>query len=76
VGNTIVPMDWSGCEMVEVVPGKVSGLPVIRGSRVPAEQVLENHDAGESVEDIAYNFDLKLDDIRTVLTYAAGRQLT
>jgi uncharacterized protein (DUF433 family) len=69
-------MDWSGCEMVEVVPGKVSGLPVIRGSRVPADQILENHDAGESVEDIAYNFDPKPDDIRFVLTYAAGRQLT
>jgi uncharacterized protein (DUF433 family) len=68
-------MDWSGCEMVEVVPGKVSGLPVIRGSRVPADQILENHDAGQSVEDIAYNFDLKPDDIRFVLTYAAGRQL-
>jgi uncharacterized protein (DUF433 family) len=69
-------MDWSGCDMIEVVPGKVSGLPVIRGSRVPADQVLENHDAGESVEDIAYNFDLKPDDIRAVLAYAARRQLT
>jgi uncharacterized protein (DUF433 family) len=69
-------MDWSGCDMIEVVPGKVSGLPVIRGSRVPADQVLENHDAGESVEDIAYNFDLNPDDIRAVLAYAARRQLT
>ena len=69
-------MDWSGCEMVEVVPGKVSGLPVLRGSRVPADQVLENHDAGESVEEIAYNFDLKPEDVRAVLAYAAGRQLT
>jgi uncharacterized protein (DUF433 family) len=69
-------MDWSSCEVVEIVPGKVSGLPVIRGSRVPADQVLENHNAGESVEDISYNFDLKPDDVRAVLTYAAGRQLT
>jgi uncharacterized protein (DUF433 family) len=69
-------MDWSGCDVVEVVPGKVSGLPVIRGSRVPASQVLENRDAGESVEEIAYNFDLKPDDIRAVLAYAARRQLT
>jgi uncharacterized protein (DUF433 family) len=69
-------MDWSGCDMVEVVPGRVSGLPFIRGSRVPVDQVLENHDAGESVEDVAYNFDLKPDDIRAVPTYAARRQLT
>jgi uncharacterized protein (DUF433 family) len=69
-------MDWSGCDIIEVVSGKVSGLPVIRGTRVPADQVLENHDAGESVEDIAYNFDLKPDDIRAVLAYAARRQFT
>ena len=69
-------MDWSGCDTIEVVPGRVSGLPVIRGSRVPADQVLENHDAGESVEDIAYNFDLNPDDVRAVLAYAARRQFT
>jgi uncharacterized protein (DUF433 family) len=43
---------------------------------VPADQIIENHDAGETVEDIAYNFDLKPDDIRAVLAYAVGRQLT
>jgi uncharacterized protein (DUF433 family) len=67
-------MDWSRCKTVEVVPGKLSGAPLIRGSRVPADQVIENYDAGESVEDIAYNFDLKPEDIRAVLAYAAGRQ--
>jgi uncharacterized protein (DUF433 family) len=69
-------IDWSGCQAVEVIPGKVSGVPIIRGSRVPADQIIENHDAGETVEDIAYNFDLKPDDIRAVLAYAVGRQLT
>ncbi len=54
----------------------MSGVPIIRGSRVPADQIIENHDAGETVEDIAYNFDLKPDDIRAVLAYAVGRQLT
>jgi uncharacterized protein (DUF433 family) len=65
-------MDWSGREIVEVVPGKVSGRPVIRGSRAPADHVIENHNAGESIEDIAYNFDLESGNIRTVLAYAAG----
>jgi uncharacterized protein (DUF433 family) len=68
-------MDWSGCPIVEVVPGKVSGVPIIRGSRVPADQVVENYDAGESPEDIAYNFDLDPEDIRAVLAYAAGRHV-
>ena len=69
-------IDWSGCKVVEVIPGKVSGVPILRGSRVPADQVLENYDSGESVEDIAYNFDLKPDDIRAVLAYAGARQPT
>jgi uncharacterized protein (DUF433 family) len=68
-------MDWSGCPIVEVVPGKVSGVPLIRGSRMPADQVIENYDAGQSPEDIAYNFDLNPEDIRAVLAYAASRQI-
>ena len=67
-------VDWSDCPIVEVVPGKVSGVPIIRGSRVPADQVIENYDAGESPEDIAYNFDLNPEDIRAVLAYAASPQ--
>jgi uncharacterized protein (DUF433 family) len=56
-------MNWSGCDLVEVVPGKVSGAPLIRGTRVPVDQVLASLDSGESVEEIAYNFDLKPADI-------------
>jgi uncharacterized protein (DUF433 family) len=67
-------LDWSDCPLVEVVPGKVSGVPIVRGSRVPADQVVENYDSGESPEDIAYNFDLNPEDIRVVLAYAASRR--
>jgi uncharacterized protein (DUF433 family) len=64
-------MDWSGCEIVETVLGKVSGVPVIKGTRVPADTVLENYEAGESVEDIAYNFDLRPEEIQKLLEFAA-----
>ena len=67
-------MDWSGCEFVEVTPGKVSGVPLVRGSRVQADAVVENAESGESVEEIAYNFDLNPEDIRGILAYAASRQ--
>jgi len=67
-------MDWSGCEIVETVPGKVSGKPILRGTRVPADAVVENFESGESVEEIAYNFDLNPEDIRQVLTHASARQ--
>ena len=67
-------MDWSGCPVVEVVPGKVSGAPILKHSRVTADAVVESHRLGESVEDIAFSFDLDPDDIRKVLTYAESRQ--
>lgn len=37
--------DWSKCPMVEVVPGKVSGAPVLRGTRLPVSAVTGNYDA-------------------------------
>ena len=67
-------MDWKDCEAVETVPGKVSGVPIVKGSRVPADAVVENYECGESIEEIAFNFDLDPRDIREVLTYASARQ--
>ncbi len=48
-------------------------MPLVRNSRVQADAVLENHESGESVEDIAYNFDLDPEDIIAVLSYASAR---
>jgi uncharacterized protein (DUF433 family) len=62
-------MDWSGCDIVEVVPGKVSGVPLVRNTRVPADTVLESAELGESAEEIAFNYDLQLEDVRTLLEY-------
>ena len=67
-------MDWSGCDIVEVVPGKVSGVPLLKHSRVPADQVVDNHLSGESVSDIAENFGLEPKDVRKVLAYAASQK--
>ena len=30
-------IDWTGCSLVEVVPGKVSGVPILKGTRVQAD---------------------------------------
>ena len=38
-------MDWSDCKLVEVVPDKVSGVLVFKGTRLPADTVVENVDA-------------------------------
>jgi hypothetical protein len=35
-------MDWSGCDEVEQVEGRLSGVPVLKGTRVQADFVLDN----------------------------------
>jgi uncharacterized protein (DUF433 family) len=66
-------MDWSGCDIVEIVPGKVSGVPLVKNTRVPAETVAESAELGESPEEIAYNYDLRLEDVLAILAYAQIR---
>ena len=68
-------VDWSSCAFVEMIPGKVSGLPLIKGTRVKADTIAESAELGEAPEEIAYNYDLKLDDVRGVLAYAAEHRV-
>jgi len=34
------PQDWFGCDLLESVPGKVSGALVFKGTRLPVENVV------------------------------------
>jgi uncharacterized protein (DUF433 family) len=38
-------MDWSGYSDVEIVPGKMSGAPVLKGTRLPVEAITGNYDS-------------------------------
>ena len=38
-------MDWKDCDLVEVVLGKVSGAPVLVGTRIPVEAITGNYDS-------------------------------
>jgi len=62
-------MDWTECEIVEIVPGKVGGVPLIRGTRMPVEQVVDSLDIGETVDEIAFNHDLDPADILRLQVY-------
>ncbi len=65
-------LDWSQCEAVEKVPGKVSGTWVFRGTRIPVASVFENLEDGLTVDEIAEMFQgLTRQQIRTVLDFAA-----
>ena len=38
-------VDWSECPLVEAVPGKVSGVPLLKNTRLPVEAITGNYDA-------------------------------
>jgi len=63
-------MDWSGCDMVEINPRKVSGVPVVKGTRVQADAIVENYEGGSEIEEIAENFAIPETTIRGLLEFA------
>jgi uncharacterized protein (DUF433 family) len=65
-------LDWSRCEALESVPGKVSGAWVFRGTRIPAAAVFENLEDGLTIDDIVQMFDgLTREQVQAVLEFAA-----
>jgi uncharacterized protein (DUF433 family) len=38
-------LDWTQCPAVESIPGKVSGVPLLKNTRLPVEAITGNYDA-------------------------------
>jgi uncharacterized protein (DUF433 family) len=69
-------LDWSGCPVVESVPGKVSGQWVVKGTRILADGVIENADAGYSPEQLATEIyeGLPVEKVHAMLSYAKRKR--
>ena len=50
--DTATDIDWTACELIEQIPGKVSGRPIVRGTRIMPDGIVNSYDMGESIEDI------------------------
>jgi hypothetical protein len=35
-------IDWTTCELIEQIPGKVSGHPVVRGTRILPDAIVDS----------------------------------
>ncbi len=54
--DTASDIDWTKCELIERVPGKVSGRPIVRGTRIMPEAIVGSYDLGESIEELCEGF--------------------
>ncbi len=63
----------------EIYPGVISdsevlgGEAVIKGTRVPVSLILGHLAGGMSIEELVYEYDLTIENIRAALGYAAKR---
>jgi len=63
-------MEWTDCPIVETVSSTQSGVPLVKGTRIPAGQIVEEHELGSSVEQIAENYpSITQDQIAMLIAY-------
>ncbi len=64
-------IDWTACELIEQIPGKVSGRPVVRGTRIMPDAIVDSFDLGESIEELHEGFPaLSVAQIKRLIEFA------
>jgi uncharacterized protein (DUF433 family) len=68
-------IDWSQCPLVEMNPRVQSGAPVLRGTRMPVDAIVDNFDYGLSTAEISEQFEVAQDQVQAILTYAKSHRV-
>ncbi len=64
-------IDWTGCDLIERIPGKVSGQPIVRGTRILPNTIVQDAELGSTLEEIQENYpDLPISTIRELVSFA------
>ncbi len=71
-----VQIDWSDCRIVERNPQIKAGRPVLRGTRMPVDDIVDNYQAGVDEPEIARLFEIPVQQVRDVLSYAAEHDVS
>jgi uncharacterized protein (DUF433 family) len=75
VANLDSEIDWTGCDLVERVAGKVSGQPIVRGTRILPGPVVRRFDRGEKIEQIQEDWpSLSVDQIEGLVAFAHAQR--
>jgi uncharacterized protein (DUF433 family) len=65
---------WRDCPDIEQDPEKLHGEPTVGPYRVAVRTVIECDELGETSEEIADDYGLPLDKVRSILSYYHSRQ--
>lgn len=64
-------IDWMQCELIGQIPGKVSGRPIVRGTRILPDAIVDSYDAGDSLDLIHENYPgLSIEQIQRLIEFA------
>jgi uncharacterized protein (DUF433 family) len=73
--DTHAGIDWMACELIEQIPGKVSGRPIVRGTRILPDAIVNSYDMGESLELIHENYPgLSIAQIQRLIEFAHAQR--
>ena len=74
--NTDADVDWMACELIEQVPGKVSGQPIVRETRILPDAIVNSYDLGESIKELREGFpSLSMAQIERLIDFAHARRV-
>lgn len=68
-------INWSECPLVETKPGVQNGAPVLRGTRMPVNAIVDNFDYGVSVAEIAEQFEIPPERVEAIVAYAKSHRV-
>lgn len=68
-------IDWAQCPLVETKPGVQSGMPVLRGTRLPVSAIVDNFEYGASIAEIAEQFEVPRESVQAIVTYAKAHSV-
>ena len=69
--QTQAGVDWTARELIEQIPGKVSGRPIVRGTRIMPDGIVNSYDIGESIEEIHEDWpSLSIAQIKRLIEFA------
>lgn len=73
--NTTSGIDWMQCELIEQVPGKVSGRPIVRGTRILPDAIVNSSNSGATLEEIHEDYPgLTLRQIQRLIEFAQAQR--